>query len=174
MEKKIILLFILFFAQNLVAQQEEKLCSCCSDSYNLFDFWIGDWTVYDTSGKVIGHNTIEKQYDNCLLLEKWRSTGKNKGTSTNYYNKKDNTWNQIWVDNSGFNLVLKGNFSNGKMVLKSDLIEGQKGAFYNQITWTKNANDSVTQVWEIFNEKNIKTQEAFRGIYKKTVKTSEK
>jgi len=42
MKKVIIPLFIMFFAQNLVAQQEEKQCSCCSESHNLFDFWIGD------------------------------------------------------------------------------------------------------------------------------------
>ncbi len=60
------------------------------------------------------------------------------------------------------------------MILKSELLEGAKGKYFNQITWTKNRDGSVTQVWNIFNEKNKKTQEAFRGIYKKTVKTAGK
>ena len=60
------------------------------------------------------------------------------------------------------------------MVLKSELLDGQKGKYYNQITWTKNEDGSVTQIWNIFNEKNKMTQEAFRGIYKKSVKTIKK
>ncbi len=71
-------------------------------------------------------------------------------------------------------MVLKGNYSDGKMVLKSELINGQKGPYYNQITWVKNTDGSVTQIWDIFDEKNKKTQEAFRDIYKKSVKTDEK
>jgi len=174
MKKVILLLTILFFVQNLVAQVEKKQCPCCSESHSSFDFWIGDWTVYDVNGKVVGYNTIEKQYDNCVLQEKWTSSAKNKGTSYNYYDEKDSTWNQVWVDNSGFSLTLKGNYSEGKMILKSELVEGQKGKYYNQITWTKNEDGSVTQVWNIFNEKNKMTQEAFRGIYKKSVKTIKK
>ena len=159
--------------QNLVAQQDKKQCPCCDESHQLFDFWIGNWTVYDVKGNVVGKNTIEKQYSNCVLQEKWISSGISRGTSYNYYNKSDGTWNQVWIDNSGFSLVLKGNYKNGKMVLKSELIHGEKGNYYNQITWTKNKDGSVTQVWDIFNEKNKKTQEAFRGIYKKSVKTTE-
>jgi len=175
MKKAVLVVIILFFVQSLTAQQQqEKQCPCCSESHNSFDFWIGDWTVYDVKGKVIGTNTIEKQYDNCVLQEKWTSSGKSRGTSYNYYDRKDSTWNQIWVDNSGFSLLLKGNYSNGKMILKSDLLKGKNGSYYNQITWTKSADGSVTQVWDILNEENKKTQEAFRGIYKKTVKTSEK
>jgi len=174
MKNIILLITILFFVQNLVAQQEEKQCPCCSEPHNSFDFWIGDWTVYDVNGKVVGYNTIEKQYDNCVLQEKWISSAKNRGTSYNYYDKNDSTWNQVWVDNSGFSLTLKGMYSEGIMVLKSELLEGQKGKYYNQITWTKNEDGSVTQVWNIFNEKNKMTQEAFRGIYKKSVKTIKK
>lgn len=160
--------------QNVMAQQEKQLCPCCTEPYRSFDFWIGDWKVYDINGKVVGKNTIVKQYDNCVLLEKWTSSGVNRGTSYNYYNKKDATWNQVWIDNSGFSLVLKGNYKNGKMVLKSKLLNGKNGKYYNQITWTKNPDGTVTQVWDIFDEKNKKVQEAFKGIYKKIVKTLEK
>ena len=174
MKKVIFLIAIFIFVQNLTAQLEDKQCSCCSENHSLFDFWIGDWTVYDVDGNSVGNNTIEKQYDNCVLQEKWVSKGKNRGTSYNYYDKKDSTWNQIWIDNSGFSLNLKGNYINGQMILKSELLDGKKGKYYNQITWTKNTDGSVTQVWNIFSEKNKKMQEAFRGIYKKSVKTAEK
>jgi len=105
--------------------------------------------------------------------EKWISSTKNRGTSYNYYDTKNKTWNQVWVDNSGFSLVLKGNYDNGKMILKSQLLDGKKGKYYNQITCVKNDDGSVTQIWGIFNNNNEKLQEAFKGIYKKNVKTTD-
>ncbi|WP_440122551.1 hypothetical protein [Tenacibaculum sp. Ill] len=53
------------------------------------------------------------------------------------------------------------------MTLKSDLVKNEKGNYYNQITWTKNKDGSVTQVWNFLNEDLKKTKEVFRGIYKK-------
>ncbi len=56
------------------------------------------------------------------------------------------------------------------MVLKSELLNGKQGIYYDQITWQKNDDTSVTQTWSIFNEKDEKIQEAFNWIYKKNVK----
>ena len=102
------------------------------------------------------------------MQENWISkSGPSKGTSYNYYNKADDSWNQVWVDNSGFSLVLKGNLENGSMILKSDLIKGQKNTYYNKVTWTPNKDGSVTQLWELLDKDNKILSEAFRGIYKK-------
>ncbi|MET2986260.1 hypothetical protein [Aureibaculum conchae] len=172
MKKIIILLVAIFFTQNIISQNpQSENCPCCSESYKLFDFWIGNWTVYDVNDKVIGTNTIDKLYDGCVLQEKWNSSTNNRGTSYNYYDKNDSSWNQVWIDNSGFTLVLKGNYSDGKMILKSELQKSENGNFYNQITWVKNDDGTVTQIWDVFNEKGIKTKELFRGKYKKSVKT---
>lgn len=151
-------------------QSENSSCACCTAQHNEFDFWIGEWTVYDVNGKIVGTNTITKAYDNCVLREQWKSTNVNRGTSYNYYDAKEKTWNQLWIDNSGFNLTLIGNYINGKMVLKSKLLEGKKGKYYNQITWQPNEDKSVTQIWELFSKEGKLLQEVFRGIYKKTVK----
>ncbi len=163
----IILALTVYNNSGITAQTSNTNCACCSENYNEFDFWIGEWAVYDINDKLLGNNSITKQYDNCVIQEKWASTGKNKGTSTNFYDKTDGSWNQIWVDNSGYVLKLKGNFINGSMVLKSDLIKSENGSFYNQISWTKNKDNSVLQLWETFDSNNKKISEVFRGIYKK-------
>ena len=104
-----------------------------------------------------------------MLKVEWVSTGSNKGTSTNYYNKKDDSWNQVWVDNSGFSLVLKGEFTNGKMILKSEVEQGKNERYYNQKTWTPNDDGSVTQLWEVLKTDGTLIREAFRGVYKKII-----
>ena len=80
---------------------------------------MGDWTVYDTAGNVVGQNTIKKLENNCIVSEHWRGAKGLTGRSYNYYNMADSTWNQLWIDSNGSNLVLKGKAEPGKMILKS-------------------------------------------------------
>jgi len=168
-----IAVIILFFTASsyLIFAQEMKNenCACCTEAHQAFDFWIGDWTVYNSDGKIVGTNSIQKEYDNCVLKEQWKSSGSTRGTSYNYYNTTDKTWNQVWIDNTGFSLELKGTYTDGKMILISDLLKGEKGSFYHRITWLKNADDTVTQTWDLLSEKQEKTRELFKGFYKKKV-----
>lgn len=168
--KRVTILFFLLLIFNttkLMSQTKENNCVCCSENYNQFNFWLGEWDVYDSANNLVGTNSISKQYNNCVIQEKWISEGKNRGTSLNFFDKSDGFWHQIWVDNSGYILNLKGKFINGSMILKSEIIENEKGNYYNQISWTKNTDNTVTQLWEVFSENNDKLSEAFRGIYKK-------
>lgn len=168
----ILVLFLMAFSNTKAQTTNQQPCPCCTEAHNAFDFWIGEWTVYNTQGKVVGTNKISKveDYSNCVLREEWKSSGANRGTSYNYYNLQDKTWNQVWVDNSGFSLTLKGNRIDNKMILKSELLEGKNGKYYNQITWQLNEDETVTQTWDVFSEDKKQIQQAFKGIYKKTVK----
>ena len=146
--------------------QAQTSCNCCTANHQQFDFWVGDWDVYDTGGKKVGENKIEKLENDCIVSENWKGTTGGSGKSYNYYNTADSTWNQVWISNSGNNLVLKGKAATNKMILKSELIKNEKGNYYNQITWTKNEDNTVTQLWEIINEKGESLSVAFEGIYK--------
>ena len=168
--KKFAFIFLLMSIFSIImtfAQIKNEDCQCCDDNYKLFDFWLGNWEVFDVNDKLVGTNIITKLYDNCVIREEWISVGANRGTSTNFYDKKTKTWNQVWVDNTGYILRLTGNYINNSMVLKSDILKGEKGNYYNQISWQLNENGTVTQFWEVFDEENNKISEAFRGIYKK-------
>jgi hypothetical protein len=165
--KKTFLLFLTVFLFSQYAFSQTT-CACCTESYKQFDFWIGEWNVYDTAGNKIGENLITKLENDCLISEHWTSVTGNTGRSFNYFDNNDSTWNQTWVDNQGTNLVLKGKAAPGKMILKSALQKGNSIDWYaNKITWTRNADNSVTQVWEIV-DKNDKTLSiAFKGNYKR-------
>ena len=163
-----ILSFLLSAFLPVFSQTPIEDCPCCKPEHGQFDFWEGNWVVFDTSGNEVGKNNIVKLQDNCILQENWVSKSIT-GTSYNYYNSTDSTWNQLWIDNQGGSLVLKGGLQDGKMVLKSELLKGKRVAwYYNQITWTPNDNGSVTQTWEIFDDKHNLLTTAFQGIYKLT------
>lgn len=160
--------FIVSTFLSVVTAQNKAKIPCSSQEYSQFNFWVGNWDVYDTQNKLIGHNKVVQVPNACAIQENWTSkTSKSKGTSYNYYNKVDNSWNQVWVDNSGFSLTLKGTYNDNRMTLKSSIIKSNKGDYYNQIIWTKNNDGSVMQVWNYIDERQTIIKEVFKGIYKK-------
>ena len=159
--------FSLFLMTNLNAQNQNA-CNCCTEKHAEFDFWIGTWEVTNPDGSAAGKNVIDKIQDNCILRENWTSaTPGYTGTSNNFYNIRTKQWEQIWIDNQGGNLHLKGNRKGNQMILQSDELTNKEGKpFYHRITWTKNDNGTVRQLWETITEgKDVNV--AFDGLYKK-------
>jgi len=143
-------------------------CRCCTPQHEQFDFWVGDWIVYDTAGNKVGENTIVKLEGNCVLSEHWRGARGGTGRSYNYFDSSDHTWNQLWLDNSGTILKLKGSPGENTMSLKSELTIGSNNVkYYNRITWTRNKEGTVTQLWEILDPSDAVLSVAFKGVYKR-------
>jgi hypothetical protein len=158
------ILLFLCFSVSVFAQ--ESSCSCCTSNHNDFDFWIGAWRVINKDSSLAGTNIIQKIQDNCILKENWVSAkGHFTGTSYNFYNGMTNQWEQLWIDNQGGNLHLKGSRKENQMILESEESINEKGQpFYNRISWTLNKDTSVRQLWEtITNNKDVTI--VFDGLY---------
>ena len=144
-------------------------CACCTAEHNAFDFWIGDWEVRDPEGKIVGTNSIREAQDGCVLVEDWKSSnGTFTGGSTSFYNKQDGRWEQLWIDNSGSHLHLKGKRTGNQMILVSDEIPREdEPPYQNQITWTMNEDGTVRQLWEVIVNGAVDNV-VFDGIYTKS------
>ncbi|MBT8393950.1 MAG: hypothetical protein HKO81_05985 [Flavobacteriaceae bacterium] len=164
--KQIFFLLVLVLSFSVSAQSND--CKCCTEKHAEFDFWIGTWNVTNKDGSVAGRNIIYKIQDKCILRENWTSAkGKYTGTSNNFYNAKTKQWEQIWLDNQGGSLHLKGNRKGNEMILQSDEDLNKDGnPYYHRITWTKNDDGSVRQLWETITNGNEVTV-AFDGLYVK-------
>ncbi|MGS2726699.1 hypothetical protein ACU8DI_08820 [Psychroserpens sp. BH13MA-6] len=165
MKRILPILFSLFTALSF---SQNPSCNCCSDTQKAFDFWVGEWTVTKPDGTLAGHNTITKIQNGCVLEENWISAnGSYTGTSHNYYNSNTQQWEQLWIDNQGQSLHLKGHRKGNQMVLKSDEFTNKAGKpYYHRITWTTNDDGSVRQYWETITDGTNVTV-AFDGLYKK-------
>ena len=146
---------------------EPKKQPCSETLYRQFDFWLGDWEVFNPKGKEVGTNSLTKKEDGCLMQENWKSSSGGTGTSYNFYNKTKKQWTQVWVDNNGGSLFLTGGLQGKAMVLRSELQSGKKVDYYNRITWTPNDDGTVRQLWEVLDEDDNVLSVAFDGIYKK-------
>lgn len=159
-----LVLVLLGTSANSAAAQD---CPCCTSVHAQFDFWLGSWTVYDSLDQVVGSNEIVKAQQECLLVENWSSLRGSTGTSYNYYDQSDSTWNQLWIDDQGGVLELKGSFVRGAMVLRGKLQERPENRrFYNRIIWEPKDKE-VIQTWELLNEKHEVVTLLFKGFYRK-------
>jgi len=169
MKNLYLILVISFVHLNSANAQNKQTCNCCTEKHAEFDFWVGKWTVTNPDGSPAGKNTIEKVQGECLLRENWTSASPGfTGTSNNFYNYKTKQWEQIWVDNQGQSLHLKGNRKGNQMILQTDEetnTQGQK--FYHRVTWTLNNDGTVRQFWETITEGQDVTI-ASDGPYKKS------
>ena len=154
----VLLLPIMSFAQ-------EKDCACCDVQHDQFDFWIGEWVVKNSKGEIIGYNTIEELEENCLISEQWSGVNNSSGRSFNYYDPEENTWNQLWISNSGNILKLEGRLENGRMVMTGPMVTNEKGTYRDQIIWIPNDDGTVIQKWNVLPEGGEKSETVFLGIY---------
>src|SRR5437868_10036375 len=89
-----------------VASAQQQQDPCAAPEAAQFDFWIGDWDVFNPQAKQAGVNRIERLYG-CGVHESW-SGGKMQGQSFNRWDPDRGVWHQTWVDSNGGLLLLEG------------------------------------------------------------------
>lgn len=130
--------------------------SCQTSEHRAFDFWVGQWVVYDPNGDVVGSSTIELVLGGCALRESWESVSGGDGRSYTFYDRAAEGWHQTWIDEGGNALYLDGEWTGEAMVL---------GDGTNRITWTQIDGGSVRQHWETTADGGSSWSTAFDGEY---------
>jgi len=99
---------------------------CAAPVYRQFDFWIGDWDVFDVGRPTkVAHGRVDSILDGCVLREDYQGTDGHKGQSFTIYDATRNVWHQTWVTNRGELLGIEGSVNAGEMVLSG---KNQRGA----------------------------------------------
>ena len=133
-----------------------------------FDFWVGDWTVYDNaSDNLAGTNSIRKLEQGCLLQESWTGVAGSTGTSVNYYNPVTAQWRQLWVSAGRYSIDIVGGVDKGSMVLVGHVYYFTDSAVPFRGTWTPAEDGSVRQFFEQFNAETGAWDVWFDGKYVK-------
>jgi hypothetical protein len=132
-----------------------------------FDFWIGDWEVFNPAGQKIGVNRIELVAGGYALLENWTDVRGASGKSLNSYKRRTKQWQQYWVGSGGQTAEYKGGLVDGKMVMIADVADAQGRPSLTRGIWTPNADGTVTQVFETSNDQGLTWTNVFTGHYRK-------
>lgn len=139
---------------------------CDAAAHRAFDFWLGDWNVYTTTGKLAGTNLVTREYGGCVVHEHYQTAHGYSGESLNIYDASRQRWHQSWVDSSGTLLMLAGQAIDHGMRLEGTLADKDGKPTPQRITWTANADGSVRQLWEQADSTG-KWSVVFDGLYKR-------
>lgn len=140
---------------------------CSAAPYHQFDFWLGDWDVFDAAGKPAGHDHVVSILDSCAIEEDWESEKGGRGRSLNVYDAVAGRWHQTFVDDRGGLLELNGGLEEGNMVLiGAHPSVVQKGArVVHRISWTPVSAGKIHQLWEISKNEGRTWATVFDGMY---------
>ena len=138
--------------------------ACASAAFRQFDFWIGEWEVVNQrppAGRTppASKSRITRILDGCAVLEEYETANGYAGKSLNFHDAKAGRWNQVWIDNGGTPLFLKGGMEGASMVMRDE------SSPINRITWTPVAGGKVRQLWETSKDGGRTWEIAFDGMY---------
>jgi acyl-homoserine-lactone acylase len=108
---------------------------CDATEHRQFDYWLGSWTVTDSTGRLLGENDVVRIADGCGLREPWRGARGGEGTSLNVWQPELGRGTQFWVG-TGVVLELSGGLdADGRMVLQGERPTPDRSAL-DRINWT--------------------------------------
>ena len=113
------LLGTILLAPNSAAGETKS--SCVAPESRQFDFWVGDWDVFDFDKPAapVARVQVESILGGCVLREDYRDTDGHMGQSFSVYDTANRRWHQSWVTNRGQLLLLDGGLHDGTMILSA-------------------------------------------------------
>jgi hypothetical protein len=162
---KLALLFI-----SLCLLSPLSFAACESAVHNEFNFWVGEWDVFNQQGKLAGTNTISKKLNNCVLEEQYSTPTGYAGQSVNIYDSTTGQWHQTWVDNGGLLLILDGKFDGTSMTMSGTSVNQTGTPVLHRISWTPAPDKSVRQHWQSSPDNGKSWSTLFDGKYVKRKK----
>ena len=173
MTTRALLLALLASAGPLALRAQDAAAAdsvCAKPAFRRFDFWVGDWVVRDTTGKVIGHNTITRDVGGCAVHEHWTSASPKGGAgeSLTAFSPFDRRWHQLYVGGGGYILSMSGDFEGDRLVMLVD--RGAGATTIERWSWTPLDASRVRQTSAVSTDggKTWKTQ--FDGVYERTAR----
>lgn len=113
-----------------------------------FDFWIGDWDVFNPAGQKAGTNSVQLFSEGCGLMENWTGTQGGDGKSINFFDPGTKKWYQSWIGSGGGALRYSGSYRDGAMRYEGETIGPDGKTTLQKLTITKIDENTVRQLAE--------------------------
>jgi hypothetical protein len=116
----------LILAAVLLAGVNAFGAACTAPAYRQFDFWVGDWDVFDADNpsQLVARVKVDRILGGCALREDYQAVDGKKGQSLSAYDATLKRWRQSWVTNLGEWLILNGGLDGSKMTLGNQKVRG--------------------------------------------------
>lgn len=154
-------------AQTAPDPEPTRTAPCSAGEYRQFDFWVGEWDVFNTEGIKVGENTITRTMNGCVLHESYSTPTGYHGESFNTWDAPRGVWHQTWVDVGGLLLRLEGGLEGDTMVMRGETVRPNGQRVLNRIAWQPNEDGSVRQHWQSSTDGGTSWATTFDGTYRK-------
>lgn len=147
---------------------------CDDPVHHQFDFWLGDWQVFDAAtSQLIAYDRIEKEYNGCAVVQRmtWLSDQFRRpelgyrlaGMSVNVV--RDGHWLTLWVDNTyGGGLIVEGGLQpDGSMALATPT---PRNGHYTKGVWIANPDGTVRNTGYLSSDGKTDWKPYFDLIYR--------
>ena len=106
-------------AQPAPAQPSQRPAPCTSEGHAQFDFFVGDWDVYQNgTDRQVATSKWERLYNGCGVRENWMPLQGGAGGSLNAYDPATGQWHQTWIGSGGGgHIEFTGGLTEGGVVL---------------------------------------------------------
>ncbi len=140
---------------------------CTAAEHRQFDFWLGTWSVADTTGRPIGESEITSEFGGCVVRERWNVRTGRGGESLNGWDRATRRWHQTWMDASGNVWKTDGELVGRSMVLTrtGPSPRDSSSTLIHRWTWTPSDADHVRQLYEVSPDGGRTWRTAFDGRY---------
>lgn len=131
-----------------------------------FDFWVGEWNVYNPQKNKVGESRIEKILNGAVILENWSGGSGFQGKSFNHYLMGSNMWIQYWVDQSSSRIYFEGNFDDVQNAMVfNEKIEAGSDKPNRRLTFFNVSTDSVRQFSQLSSDQGRNWSVEYDFIY---------
>jgi hypothetical protein len=139
----------------------------CMDTpeYRQFDFWVGDWDVFNPSGRRVGTNKVVRLQDGCIVEENWESARGGSGQSFNFYNPVTKRWHQSYMDSEGDNWMMDGEYRDGALRFEGFIYSPPNSKVQVRMTFTDLGPDKVRQTAETSADNGKTWKPVWDGLY---------
>lgn len=153
-----------FKEASALGEKNARPCTVTPE-HRQFDFWVGEWNVYNPQGTQVGTNTIENVVGGCIVMENWTGAGGFVGKSMNFYDPATRKWRQTWVDGRGSVLDFAGEFKDAAMRYTGETAGANGARTLARLTFFHLGPDRVRQLWEQSSDGGKTWSVVFDGMY---------
>lgn len=141
---------------------------CAAEEYAAFDFWLGEWDVYQTGTDTkVADSRIEKVSGGCAVRETWMPSSGGGGASLTTLDPQTGTWNQLWVGAQPGRVFFEGGPVDGAMVLTGYWGQDREGRpSLVRMTYTAGEDGSVRQYGQASSDHGQSWNDSFDLTYR--------
>jgi hypothetical protein len=122
---------------------------CKPAAFKTFDFAIGHFRMTGDGGQLAGHLHMAPMLLRCAMRGHWRGAIAGRGEVTTWYDRFQQRWHQLYINDDGHPLMMSGGAVDGALVFSgvNTAFDGRVGL--HRMSWSALPGNGLRQHWEL-------------------------